>query len=241
MHSASDRARIQVNAEVMRGLASLTRDLRKCSHSLDDVLDRITGAATSLIPGADHACLVLGGKNPSVRQGTDSVAEQLTRDQYVLDEGPLARGTAHLDSVVVADLQTDARWPALADRALACNARAFAVFRLFTDSGDLGSIVVYSRRLASFEPGAVAIGESLAAHGAVAMVSAQDIKDFRGGLTHRDIIGQAKGMLMERYDIDADRAFDLLTTLSQTGNRRLHEVASQLVEIDHPRQAASKA
>lgn len=63
---------------------------------------------------------------------------------------------------------------------------------------------------------------------------AQEIEQLRRALETRDIIGQAKGMLMERYDIDAGAAFDLLVRLSQNSNAPLSEIARRLIQLDHP-------
>ncbi|OBB92417.1 histidine kinase [Mycobacterium sp. 852002-30065_SCH5024008] len=59
-------------------------------------------------------------------------------------------------------------------------------------------------------------------------------KQLRRAIETRDTIGQAKGMLMERFDIDAAGAFELLVKLSQNTNARLEQIALKLVEIDHP-------
>lgn len=50
----------------------------------------------------------------------------------------------------------------------------------------------------------------------------------------RDTIGQAKGILMERFNIDADRAFGMLTRLSQESNTRAEQIARMLVQSDRP-------
>jgi hypothetical protein len=63
---------------------------------------------------------------------------------------------------------------------------------------------------------------------------AQEIEQLHRALESRDIIGQAKGMLMERFDVDAAAAFDLLVRLSQKSNTPLAVIARELVEIDHP-------
>ena len=62
----------------------------------------------------------------------------------------------------------------------------------------------------------------------------KEIEHLHRALESRDIIGQAKGILMERYDVDAAEAFELLVKLSQTSNTALTVVAEKLVEIDHP-------
>lgn len=63
-------------------------------------------------------------------------------------------------------------------------------------------------------------------------------EQLRRAIATRDIIGQAKGMLMERYDIDSAEAFRLLVSLSQQTNTRLEHVARRLVDVDHPAEPA---
>ncbi|MET0898458.1 MAG: ANTAR domain-containing protein [Mycobacterium sp.] len=64
--------------------------------------------------------------------------------------------------------------------------------------------------------------------------SEREIAQLHKALQTRDILGQAKGMLMERYDIDASAAFELLRKLSQDSNTRVEIVAGRLLEVDHP-------
>ncbi|MEM6109009.1 ANTAR domain-containing protein [Mycobacterium sp. 050272] len=61
-----------------------------------------------------------------------------------------------------------------------------------------------------------------------------EIEQLHRAVETRDIIGQAKGMLMERFNVDAAAAFDLLAKLSQQANIRLVDIARKLVEMDHP-------
>lgn len=81
------------------------------------------------------------------------------------------------------------------------------------------------------QPRAGPSGTSAVAH---TSAMAQEIQQLQRALETRDIIGQAKGMLMERFDIDAAGAFDLLVRLSQTSNTPLAELAHRLIQIDHP-------
>ncbi|CAN5581678.1 hypothetical protein BH11ACT6_BH11ACT6_12460 [soil metagenome] len=64
--------------------------------------------------------------------------------------------------------------------------------------------------------------------------SARELEQFHAALRNRDIIGQAKGMLMERYAISATAAFALLRKLSQDTNTRVETVAERLIQVDHP-------
>ena len=72
------------------------------------------------------------------------------------------------------------------------------------------------------------MGLLFASHAAVAVAGAQKLEHVTVALSRRDVIGQAKGVLMERYKIPADRAFGLLARVSQDTNRKLHEVAEYL-------------
>jgi AmiR/NasT family two-component response regulator len=56
----------------------------------------------------------------------------------------------------------------------------------------------------------------------------QEIVTLRRALESRDVIGQAKGILMERRGIDEDEAFDVLRTASQALNVKLARVAETL-------------
>jgi AmiR/NasT family two-component response regulator len=60
-------------------------------------------------------------------------------------------------------------------------------------------------------------------------------EQFRSALASRDLIGQAKGILMERFDLNAVTAFDLLRKLSQESNTKLVDVADRLVNRDRRR------
>lgn len=64
---------------------------------------------------------------------------------------------------------------------------------------------------------------------------AREIEQLRCALVSRDIIGQAKGILMERFQIDAAAAFDLLVELSQHSNTPVAVIARKVIEIGHPR------
>jgi AmiR/NasT family two-component response regulator len=72
-------------------------------------------------------------------------------------------------------------------------------------------------------------GGDVGQHAAVALISANKHRQFQSALASRDEIGQAKGMTMERFDVDALRAFELLRRRSQDSNTPLHQIARDLV------------
>ncbi|MDF3312625.1 MULTISPECIES: ANTAR domain-containing protein [Rhodococcus] len=83
----------------------------------------------------------------------------------------------------------------------------------------------------AFDDESVAIGEVLAAHAAIAIIADRHETQLRSALVRRDLIGQAKGMLMERFGVGADQAFTMLVTLSQQFNTPLAQVAERVVDL----------
>ncbi|MDJ0392909.1 GAF and ANTAR domain-containing protein [Rhodococcus sp. G-MC3] len=224
-------------AAIMASMATMARNLRGARTSLDETLDTVAKSAIELIPGADHACItVIAGRDRTVMATTDDVATDLCRYQFELGEGPTEREIWQIDTVVADDLSDEQRWPSFADSARARGVQSMAAFQLFADAGNrsLGVLLVFSDQVGAFDPDALGVGSALASHAAIAVLGARDEQHFRTGLASRDIIGQAKGMLMERFSIDAVEAFTLITTLSQQENRPLRDIAQALVDAEHP-------
>jgi AmiR/NasT family two-component response regulator len=98
----------------------------------------------------------------------------------------------------------------------------------------MAALNFYAEQPRAFDHGAIEIGLIFAAHTAIAWNMLKRDDQFRSALESRDIIGQAKGMLMERFHIDAVHAFELLKRLSQESNLQLVEVARQLVYAERP-------
>jgi AmiR/NasT family two-component response regulator len=78
------------------------------------------------------------------------------------------------------------------------------------------------------------IGGVFAAHVALAWSMMRRQDQFRSALASRDVIGQAKGVIMERFNLDAVEAFELLSRLSQKSNTKLIEIARSLIDTEHP-------
>lgn len=105
-----------------------------------------------------------------------------------------------------------------------------ASFRLFVGRGNLGPLTLYGPEPNSFDGDALPYGEILAQHAAVAMADAQAADQLHRAIASRDVIGQAKGIIMERFHVDAVRAFEMLTRLSQESNVKLLEVAENVLD-----------
>jgi GAF domain-containing protein len=130
-----------------------------------------------------------------------------------------------------ADLTEESRWPRLSKTAPdTLGIRSVLCFQLFVhEENTLGGLNLLSSRADAFEADDRALGAVFAAHAASALAAAQELEQVRQGLASRDVIGQAKGMLMERYQLGADQAFALLARISQDENVKLHDLAERLV------------
>ena len=103
-------------------------------------------------------------------------------------------------------------------------------YRLFTTGETLGALNLYSRSLDAFDPDDINNGYYLAAHLAIALAGAETTEQLTSAIASRTAIGQAEGILMERFDLQPAQAFAVLTRISQHSNVRLRLVALELVK-----------
>ncbi len=100
---------------------------------------------------------------------------------------------------------------------------------LTVDGETLGALNLYSKRVDAFDEDDFNAGMLLAAQGAVALAESQATEQWQNAALNRTIIGQAEGILMERFALTADRAFAVLRRVSQQNNVKLYQVAGELV------------
>jgi len=106
-------------------------------------------------------------------------------------------------------------------------------FQLYVEGDNLGALNLYSREPNAFDDESEHIGLLFASHAAVAFADAQKLDQLNSAVETRDLIGQAKGILMERYQISAEQAFRVLTRVSQQRNRKLRDLAAELADTRH--------
>lgn len=184
------------------------------------------------VAGCDAASisLVYGKRRVETPAASDDLAAVGDRLQQELSEGPALDTLWDEETVYVPDLAAETRWPHWGPRlAEATGARSVLTFRLFTIKDLIGALSMYSTRHHAFTAEDKAEGLALAAHIAVAVVAAQKLDQYETALDSRTIIAQACGLVMERYGIDAVRAFALLTRVSSTENVKLRDIAAELV------------
>ena len=228
------------------GLAAKLGDLARSLQSEDEeaILHHMVRAAIDLVPGADEASisLVVGRRRIESRAPSSDLPRQVDALQSSTGQGPCLDAAYKQRTVKVADMSTERRWPAFAKGALALGAGSMLSFQLFVVGDTLGALNLYSRKANAFNDESEHAGLLVAAHAAVAFAEAQKSTQLHGALSNRDVIGQAKGILMERYKITADQAFVLLARASSDTNVKLVRAAEQLCSTGElPRHTAAQS
>jgi GAF domain-containing protein len=179
---------------------------------------------------ADHAGIALLQRRGRLETiaATDPVVGEVDGLQSEFREGPCLEHGG--EALLVADLESDRRWPLWGPKAAALGiASLLAVAFTTSDGRPAGSITLYWRRHRRFQPDDVAFATIFARHAAVALSSSLEIAGLSLALDGRKLIGQAQGILMERYGLDDARAFELLRRYSQDHNVKLRQIAEDLV------------
>jgi GAF domain-containing protein len=130
----------------------------------------------------------------------------------------------------VPELSTERRWPRFVARVRDLGVGSILAFQLYVAQDGLGALNLYSRSPYAFDDDAERVGALFATHAAIALARAQQTEQLTHAVDVRDLIGQAKGILIERHRLTGDQAFRLLVRASQTTNTKLAEVARRLIE-----------
>lgn len=189
--------------------------------------------AAAELPGADYANITVtsGQCEIDTPASTHPWAERIDAIQRRHREGPCVSSTGQPDTVHVKDLTQETRWPKFRAEALdSTPVRSIMGFPLFVDGKPMGTLNVFAERPNAFDERTRQLGSLFAAHVALVWDSARREAQFQEALASRDIIGQAKGMIMERYTMHADQAFEMLRQLSHDANVPLAEVATRVVD-----------
>ncbi len=217
-------------------LSALARSLQE-GEDLQATLDSIVGAAVGTVPGAQHASIssIRRRKEVITRASTNDLPRAMDKAQYETEQGPCLDTLFEQRTAVIRDLDSEQRWPRFTERIRDLGLGSVLSVQLYVngEDGDLGALNLTSADKDAFDEGSERIALLFAAHAAVAMADAQQQHQLRAAVDTRDLIGQAKGILMERFKITGDQAFLLLTRASQNTNRKLHRVADDLVHSGH--------
>ncbi|MFC0624564.1 GAF and ANTAR domain-containing protein [Kribbella deserti] len=201
-------------------------------HDQPDV-DQTAQRVLDFVPrtiGCDQAGIVLANRG-RLRAVAASGPESAAVDQYQVrvGDGPATVAVEQSASVRVDDTEADGQWPAWSRLAAAHGLRSALSVRLYTLGSTIGALTLYDAKPSRFGPEQEAVAHVLAHHASVALSSARNEETLWEAIDARKEIGQAQGMLMERFALSADQSFDVLRRYSQAHNVKLREVAQRLI------------
>lgn len=175
---------------------------------------------------------------------TDPIVEKGDRLQYDLREGPCVEAIWSLRDFAAEDVGADPRWPRWGPQAAASGLTGLLAVRMSTSGEVVGCLNLYSSAPRTFTPDEIDFAHVFAHHAAIGLSHARRIDQLRVAVDGRTLIGQAQGILMERFSIDADQAFAVLRRYSQDRNVKLRAIAEELVandELASPRPVRHRA
>jgi len=198
---------------------------------LDATLSQITAAAVELLPNVHYSSITVLRPDGTLATAapTDELLVRLDAEQYRLHEGPCFAAATHADHVVSADLRADERFPDYGRAAVAEGIRSQIGVRLFETPRSSGALNLYSTTVGAFA-GTAALSALFAHQAGQAISYAYQIGNLGEAVRSRTVIGEAVGIVMERYDLNDERAFAFLQRLSSQRNLKVRVVAQEIVD-----------
>ncbi|PWW25068.1 AmiR/NasT family two-component response regulator [Geodermatophilus normandii] len=234
MASSQDPQPVQA-AEALEHLGRLSlRDL-----SMEDLLQTVADLAKTVVPGdTETSVSLLVRDRPTTVVSTGRLAVDADEAQYERDHGPCLHAARTGEVVEIADTRTDRRWPDYVPRAAERGVLSSLSVPLLiaVDEQVSGALNVYARQPSAFDADAWAAATRFGPYAAVAVGNLHAYRsahtkadDLQAALESRATIDQAKGVLIERFGLTPDQAFQLLTRVSVHANRKVRHIADQLV------------
>lgn len=211
--------------------------IRYHETDLAGVLSRVATLARQTLAGvAEVSVTLVDGGRPSTAAFTGELALLLDESQYDEGFGPCLDVAQSSGAVHVADMRTEQRWPAFTALAVRHGVLSSLSLALPIQDSVVGALNVYATTADAFDEATVALAATFADYAAVAVANAHLTvttaalaDNLRLAMETRSVIEQAKGILMAQQRCTAERAFEVLTKLSQHANRKLRDVAADVV------------
>jgi GAF domain-containing protein len=207
--------------------------------SMDSLLQTVADLTKTVMPGNPETSVSLLVKDrPTTVVSTGGLATDLDETQYEKGHGPCLHAARTGEVTEIPDTRAEDRWPDYTPRAVEHGNLSSLSIPLAIDPDEqvTGALNIYARRPDAFDQASRSAAARFGPYAAVAAgnlyayQSARDMADnLQTALESRAVIDQAKGILMERYKLTPDQAFQLLARASMTTNRKVRDIAEHLV------------
>jgi ANTAR domain/GAF domain len=230
-----DEAQTQPDSDEMgpwSTMEQLVRTLRVPAADAPSLVSQIVGEAVRIVPAAREAGLIVTDPDHNLNTvfASGPSPRELDDLQIRLGTGPCLTAARKQIVVRMHDIAADTRWPEFCRVAQQCAVGSMLCVPLFVDDQMLGTLSFYGAKPDAFRNAAEPAARVLATLAAVALADSFHRARIERALGNRDLIGQAKGIIMCRYGVSADEAFEVLRRRSQHTNCKLIAVAAQVVE-----------
>lgn len=220
-----------------RSLASHFGELARALQTHHDPVDTVAAVLDAVVrdvPGAQHASMSVVDRKRGVHtiDATSDLARCVDQIQYDTQQGPCLDSLREHVTVRADQLDVEDRWPRFAWKATAAGVHSMLSVQVFTDEEDLGALNMFHERPRAFTDESERIALAIASHAAVAVATAREIRSLQAAVASRGAIGEAKGMLMERYRLDAGVAFAVMVRYSRDNNVKLVDLARRITDRD---------
>ncbi|WP_054011429.1 GAF and ANTAR domain-containing protein [Arthrobacter sp. ERGS1:01] len=226
-------------ANELAAVAARASGLLLSEKTVAETLKLITEAAKLSFPDAVGAGVTLIDENARKisMAASDPIVEEADALQYALEEGPCLTAWATGETVVVDDVATDPRWPRWSQSVATLAVTACISVPMKSGGQSFGAVKVYSDTAWAFNTSARRVLELLVAQATVLLEHAQTAEgahrlsqDLQHALRSRDLIGMAKGLVMERDGVGEEDAMQRLMRLAVADRATLRDTAVRLVE-----------
>lgn len=220
---------------VNEAFARAAKEIHAASGT-QETLEAIVRSARESLPDIDHVGLSVGFSDGRLETlaATDEQVLVFDKMQYDSGEGPCMYAMEAETIVRIEDARHEQRWPRFIQTAVTAGLRSALGMRLHNDDVEMAALNMYSTSSDTLHPDLELYAELFATYASLALGRARREDQLNQALVSRRLIGQATGIVMERYSVDETQAFRYLTRISNDTNVKLRDLAADLVsEANH--------
>ena len=223
--------------------SSLSRSMALAASSLDgpvdvnELLHLICLAAIDAVPGADYAGITLADRHGKLETpaATHPLVHEVDALQYQFKQGPCVDAVQGRWQARSDDLRVDVRWPKYGPVAADLGIVSQMGIELFDEPGLIAGLNLYSSTVGAFDDDTVEAAMLFAIQATHTLGRVMTQKQLTDAMTTSTTIGRATGVVMQRFQLSADRAFELLTRVSRIHDVTLEVLADQILdEVTNP-------
>jgi GAF domain-containing protein len=229
-------AKLEMSPEILAALHQLSL-LLESDDAFERTLSTVVDLSASTVPGCDSAGITVRIKGrDQTAAASDDYTLEIDKIQYETGEGPCLTALESGEPQFIEQISEETRWPRFSELASGHGLRSSASFPLPLEATP-GALNLYARSERAFDEDSVSIGEIFARQASIALHNAQIYSaalqlgdQLNEALKTRDLIGRAKGILMEREALTDEEAFEMLKKMSQNTNVKLRDLAQRVVD-----------